>query len=68
MTAPRKGIQDSLGLWIPRRRFQILGTGFQHLSVELGFWIEVVSRIPDSLSCIPDSNAQDSGFHELKFP
>ena len=29
------------------------GTGFQSLSVELGFWIAIVSRIPDSLSCIP---------------
>ena len=26
------------------------------------------SRIPDSLSCIPDSKAQDSGFHKEKFP
>ena len=59
--APRKGIQDSLGLWIPRRGFRILGTGFQYLSVELGFWIPIVSGIPDS-------KAQDSGFHKLKFP
>ena len=26
------------------------------MSVELGFWILIVSRIPDSLCCIPDSN------------
>ena len=27
--APRKGIQNSLGFWIPRRGFRIQGTGFQ---------------------------------------
>ena len=26
------------------------------------------SRVPDSLSCIPNSKAQDSGFHKKKFP
>ena len=39
---------------------RIPGTGFQYLSVELGLWIAVVSGIPDSLSCIPDSKTQDS--------
>ena len=39
---------------------RIPGTGFQPLSVELGFWIPVVSGIPDS-------NAQDSRFHRQKF-
>ena len=29
-----KGIQDSLGFWIPRCGFQIPGTGLQSLSVE----------------------------------
>ena len=46
-------IQDSLGfmLWILDS-----GTGFQYLSVqEFGFRIPVVSGIPESLSCIPDS-------------
>ena len=48
------------------------------LSLELGFWIPIASTIPDSLNCIPDSKAQDSGFymqifpdsrfHKLKFP
>ena len=38
------------------------------ISVELGFWIPVVNGILDSLSCIPDSKAQDSGFHIPKFP
>ena len=37
--APCKGTQDSLGFWIPRREFRIPGTGFQSLSMELGFWI-----------------------------
>ena len=37
---PRKGmrgIQESLGFWIPRRGFRISDTEFQSLSVELGF-------------------------------
>ena len=29
--------------------------GFQSLKEELGMWIEIVSRIPDSLICIWDS-------------
>ena len=37
------------------------------LSVELGFQISILSKIPVSLSYIPDSKAQDSGFHERKF-
>ena len=37
-------------------------------SVELGFRIRIVSGIPDSYTCIPDSKAQDSGFHKQKFP
>ena len=41
--------------------FHFVGTGFQSLSVELGFWIPIVSEIPDS-------KAQDSGFHKQKFP
>ena len=39
--------QDSLGLWISRRGFRIPDTGFQSLSVELGFWIPIVSGIPN---------------------
>ena len=61
--APCKGIQDSLGFWIPRHGFRIPGTGFQSLSVELGFWIPIASGVADSLSCIPDAKARDSGFH-----
>ena len=47
-----------------------LNSGFHvtdSLSVELGFRIPIVSGIPDSLSCIPDSKAQDSGFHSKFF-
>ena len=54
---PCKGIQDSLGFRIP-------GTRFQCFSVKLGFWILIVWGIPDSLSCILDSRAQESGFHK----
>ena len=50
-----------------------MDSGFQLLDsrsslVELGFRIPIVSGIPDSLSCIPDSKARDSGFHKSKFP
>ena len=48
--------------------FQAEDFGFQSLSVELGFWIPIVSEIPDSMSCILDSEAQDSGFHKQIFP
>ena len=38
-------------------------------SVELGFRIPIVcSGIPDSLRCIPDSKANDSGFRKQNFP
>ena len=62
--APCKGIQDSLGFWIPHHGFGIPGS----LSVVLEFRIPIVSGIPDSLNCILDSKAQDSGFHKQKFP
>ena len=45
--------------------FQIL---VQCLSEERGFWIPVVGRIWDTLSCIPDSKVQDPGFHKENFP
>ena len=57
---PIKGIQDSP--WIPDP-----GAGFQSSSHQ-SVWILIVSRIPDSLSCIPDSKSQDSKFHKQKFP
>lgn len=54
---PCKGIQDSLGIWISYRGIRIPSTGLNSFSVKLGFWI------PDFLSYIPDSEAQDSQFH-----
>ena len=44
--------------------FQALDSGF----FVSGTWIRIpnVSRIRDSVRCIPDSKAQDSGFHEQK--
>ena len=65
-----KGIQDSLGFWIPRCGFQIPGTGFQSLSVEpRDYDLFSLGRtwIPDSLSSVPDSKTQDSGVHKQKF-
>ena len=66
--APCHGIHGRLGFWVLRRVFRISGTGFQSLSVEREFWIPIVSGIPFSLSCIPDSKAQDSGFRKQNFP
>ena len=73
--ASSKGIQDSLGFWIPRQGFRIPGTGFQSLSVELEFWIPIVSgfRIPWAVFRIPkpripdytSKNFPDSG---IQFP
>ena len=37
------------------------------MSAELGFQFPIVSGIPDSLSCISDSKAQDSRFHKQLF-
>ena len=34
--------------------------------MELGFWKPIISRIPDPLSCFPDSKAQGLGFHKQK--
>ena len=50
--------------WIPDSRYQI------PLSVKSGFWIPIVSGIPDylHLCCIPGSKVQDSGFYKQKFP
>ena len=60
-----RGIQDSLGFWIAYLGFWIPGTRLQSLSVELGFRIPIVSRIPDSLNCIPDSKAQEYRFSSI---
>ena len=64
--APCKGIQDSLGFCIPRRGFRIPGTGFQSLSAELGFWIPIVSMIPDSGFLELYSGFQSPGFLILR--
>ena len=67
--APCKEIQDSLGSWIPRFGFRILGTGFQYLSV--GTWILDSNRFWDSRipwAVFSDSKTQESGFHKQKFP
>ena len=58
--APCKGIQDSLGFWILRRGFRIPGTVIPILCP----FLSLVD--PDSLSCIPDVKAQDSGIHKQK--
>ena len=42
-------------------RFRIQETGFQYLSLKLGFWIPIVSEISDSTT-------KDSGFHKQHFP
>ena len=64
---PWNGINDSLGFWILRCGFWIPGY-FNLLSVEPRFWVSIDSWVSDSLSCIPDSKAQDFGFHKQKFP
>ena len=38
------------------------------MSGELGFWVPIVSGITDSLSCISNSKAQDSGFYKQNVP
>ena len=66
--APCNGIHGLLGFWVQQRVFRISGAGFQSLSVDRGFWTAIVSGIPVSLSCIPDSKAQDSGCYRQKSP
>ena len=51
-------------LWIPDSRYWIPDS----LSVKVGFWISIFIGVPDSLSCIPDSKAQDSEFHSKNLP
>ena len=65
---PRQSwILDSMP-WIPDSRYWIaVPVPVQDpdsLSVELGLLNLIVSGIP---SCIPDSKAKDSGFHEQNF-
>ena len=44
--------------------FQVLDS----LSLKLGIRIAIVTGISDSLTCIPDSKAQESGSHDSNFP
>ena len=51
--------------WTPHSRYWIPTTGSRT------FWIQIVSGIADTLSCLPDSTTkffQDSGFYKQKFP
>ena len=50
--SPHEGVQDSLGFAIPRRRFQIPGTGFR---------FPIFSGMPDFLSFIADSKPKFAG-------
>ena len=53
---------DSLGFWIPRCGFRIPGTGFHYLSVELGFWFQLLVgfRISWAVFWIPKPSIPDS--------
>ena len=55
------------GFWIPRLGLRIPGIDSGSLTVGLRFTNPIVSGITDSLSCIPDSKAKDSGFQKHKF-
>ena len=50
-----KTVLDS-GFHALNSRFPVLDS---RLLVKFGFWIPIFSRVPDSLSCIPDSKAQN---------
>ena len=67
----KKGIQYSLEFWIPRRWFQIPGTGYQSLSVELwtldwdSWFLELYSVFQSPGFLIPQARISDipeSGF------
>ena len=60
--SPCKVIHGSLGCWIPDS-LSVENCILDSMSMEPGFRIPIISRILDSLSWIPDSKAQDSGFH-----
>ena len=57
----------SPGFWIPRLGLRIPGIDSGSLTVGLRFTNPIVSGITDSLSCITDSKAKDSGFQKDKF-
>ena len=68
--APCKGIQHSLRFWIPRRGFHRDSrySGFQSFSVDLVFWIPILSGIQVSFSSMyaefHKPNFQDSGISD----
>ena len=67
ISAPCKGIQDSLEFWIPHGGFRIPGTGFQSLPVEFGSRLQSLVG-PWAVFRIPKPRIQDSGFHKHIFP
>ena len=63
--------------WLSLPRWHCFRTGLyrsnhiapcKEIQDSLGFWIPLVIGIRDSLSCIADSKARDSGFHKQNFP
>ena len=66
---PKKRIQDSLEIedstpWTPDSRYWIPDS----LSVDLGFWILIFSRIRDSLRCISVSKPRIPDSKSKNFP
>ena len=59
ISAPCKGIQDSLEFWIPHGGFRIPGTGFQSLPVEFGSRLQSLVG-PWAVFRIPKPRIQDS--------
>lgn len=72
MVSPSKEIQDSLsvdeifGFHAVDSRLQPLDWILSQQNLDSGF--QSLAEVRISLSCIPDSKAQDSGFHGQKFP
>ena len=66
-----RGIQDSIGFWIPRRGFRIPGARFQILcqwNLDSGLRIPIVRGISNSLSSIPDLLQQHPSWPNLPSP
>ena len=49
-------------------RFQVPDSSICQYNLDSGFWTPIVSGIPDTLNCIPDSKTKDSVFQKQKFP
>ena len=54
--------------WRKSHRQASIGLSHSVDRIFSGFWIPIAEGIPDSLSCILDSNAQDSGCYVQNFP